>query len=79
MDKAGNTPVKGVWEEKNQKDMFSLKGEKIVWIRQSWKLTLNKIGTKSNLKSISMEPFENYKSAREPCSVVNPCVEPITY
>lgn len=30
MDKADNTPVKGVWEEKNQKDMFSLKGKKIV-------------------------------------------------
>lgn len=80
MDKAGNIPAKGVQEEKNQKDMFPLKKEKkIVWIRQSWKLTLNQIGIKSNLKSISMEPFENYKSAREPCSVVNPCVEPITY
>lgn len=28
MDKADNTPVKGVWEEKNQKDTFSLKGKK---------------------------------------------------
>lgn len=28
MDKADNTPVKGVQEDKNQKDMFSLKGEK---------------------------------------------------
>lgn len=28
MDKAGSTPAKGVQEEKNQKDMFSLKEEK---------------------------------------------------
>lgn len=79
MDKADNTPVKEVWEEKNKKDMFSLKGKKIVWIMQSWKLTPNKIGIKNNLKSISMGPFENDKSAREPYSVVNPCVEPLTY
>lgn len=81
VDKADNTPVKGVQENKNQKDipLFSLKGKKIVWIRQSWKLTLNKIGIKSNLKSISMEAFESYKSTREPCGVVNLCVEAITY
>lgn len=29
MDKADNTPVKGVREEKNKMDMFSLKGKKL--------------------------------------------------
>jgi len=79
MDKADVTPAKRVHEEKNQINVFSLKGEKIVWMRQGWKLTLNKRGIKSSLKSRSMESFENYKSAREPHSVMNPFAEPISY